>query len=156
MWVIGGSGVYYVNFPGIPSPNWVGTMEGIIADGVPGGNLNPFAAVEDNPADVEGKAQVKAGKGLYNKLGAVPYGTIVMVLPDDGTGYFAADPFFLTIGPGLYRLYPQFNGASVNTVGYPEDIGMPIPLMGELYADVPLKLLLSGNLIHILSFLLFL
>jgi len=141
MWVIGGSGVYYVNFPGIASPNWIGTMEGMMmTPPVMGGNLNPFKAVEENPADVEGKAQVKAGKGLYNKLDGVPDGTIVMVLPEDGTGYLF-DTFDLTVMPGLYKLYPQTNGPSeYSGPPYPMDMpGMPIPVMGELYANVPLK-----------------
>lgn len=41
IWVIGGTGAYYITFPGLSSPNW----------NMPD-NLNPFAAVEDNPADV--------------------------------------------------------------------------------------------------------
>lgn len=78
-WVIGGSGAYYVNFPGTASPNWPMF-------------LNPFKAVEENPADVEGQAQRKAGWGLYHRLQSYPYlytmevGKMAMVL-DDGFEY---------------------------------------------------------------------
>jgi hypothetical protein len=107
---------------------------------VMGGNLNPFKAVEKNPADVEGKAQVKAGKGLYNKLDGVPDGTVVMVLEDDGEDYLADDPFLLEVKWGLYILHPEETGPRV--LEYPEPMymdGMPMPIMGEIWADIPLK-----------------
>jgi len=127
MWVIGGSGAYYVNFPGIASPNWVGLMEG-------GNALNPFRAVEDNPADVEGQAQVPAGKGLYRGHPSYPYLMgMAMVLPDDGEE-FISDTFGLVV-PG---------GIMIKVM--PSDTPMwdptPIPgtmLMGTLYANVPLE-----------------
>jgi len=127
MWIIGGSGAYYVNFPGTASHNWPGLMEG-------GNGLNPFKAVEDNPADVEGQAQVRAGKGLYHRHPSYPYLTgMAMVLPDDGEE-FIFDTFGLVV-PGMIMIKVM-----------PSDTPMwdptPIPgtmLMGTLHANVPLE-----------------
>ena len=126
-WIIGGSGAYYVNFPGTSSPNWPGLMEG-------GNALNPFKSVEDNPADVEGQAQVRAGKGLYHRHPSYPYLTgPAMVLPDDGEK-FISDTFPGIVVPG---------GIMIMVV--PSETPMwdptPIPdtmLMGTLHANVPL------------------
>ena len=78
---------------------------------------------------------------LTDPLGARgPAGTIVMVVPEDGTGYLS-DTFDLIVLPGLHKLYPQTNGPSVyEGAPYPMTMpGMPMPVMGEIYADVPLK-----------------
>ena len=133
MWVIGGSGVYYVNFPGLSSPNW----------NMPD-NLNPFAAIEDKtgsvlpngkdfPADLEAQAQVKAGKGLYNKLDGVPAGTIVMVLPDDGTGHLVS----LGLPDGIMgpvTLYPESDPSNPDPDNPYWD-----SVTHELWANVELK-----------------
>ena len=119
MWVIGGSGAYYVNFPGTASPNWPGLMEG-------GNALNPFKSVEDNPADVEGQAQVPAGKGLYHRHPSYPYLTgMAMVLPEDGEE-FILDTFGLVVPGGM-----PINVVPSDTPSY--DAGTM-----TLYANVPL------------------
>lgn len=92
MWLIGGSGAYYVIFPGTKSDNW-------------DPSLNPFQAVEDNPADVEAQAQVKAGKGLYGKLGDY-FSGMAMVLPDDGQE-FIFDTYGLVVPPGPITVVPS-------------------------------------------------
>ena len=112
MWLIGGSGAYYVILPGTKSDNW--------------NPLNPFAAVENNPADVEGKAQVKAGKGLYGKLPTYPYFEgEAMVLDPDGVE-FILDTFGIEVDPGLINVVP-----SGEPYSYDE-------LTNTLYANVPL------------------
>lgn len=104
-----------------------------------GGNgLNPLKAVENNPADVEGQAQVKAGKGLYNKLDGLLHGTIAMVLPDDGTSFLAGDPYYLTVTPGLHMMFQSVR-PSVNYVGYPITMPNGMTIQGEIWADIPLK-----------------
>ena len=93
MWVIGGSGAYHIFLPASKSPNW-NTDD----------HLNPFKAVEDNPADVEGQAQVKAGKGLYGKLPTYPYFEgMAMVLDPDGVE-FIDDEFGIEVDPGLINV----------------------------------------------------
>ena len=115
MWVIGGSGAYHIILPASKSPNW-NTMD----------HLNPFKAIEDNPADVEGQAQVKAGKGLYGKLPTYPYFEgEAMVLPDDGED-FILNTFGLVVpeGPITVELsdVASYDGGTKT-----------------LYANVPLK-----------------
>ncbi|MDW7777098.1 MAG: hypothetical protein SCH39_12310 [Methanosarcinales archaeon] len=96
MWVIGGHGAYYIILPASNSPNW-NTME----------HLNPFAAVENNPADVEGKAQVNAGKGLYGKFPTYPYFQgMAMVLDPDGVD-FIKNTFNVDVSPGAIIINPS-------------------------------------------------
>lgn len=120
MWIIGGSGAYYVNFPGTASPNWPMV-------------LNPFKAVEDNPADVEGQAQVRAGKGLYHKHPTYPYLTgMAMVLPDDGEE-FILDTFGLVVPGGIMIKVMPSNTPIWDPTPIPDTM-----LMGTLYANVQL------------------
>ena len=116
MWVIGAHGAYNIILPASKSPNW-NTMD----------HLNPFKAVEDNPADVEGQAQVKAGKGLYGKLPTYPFFKgMAMVLPDDGED-FIWDTFTLVV-PAEQIMVEPYDGTPYYTLGTP----------GTLYANVPL------------------
>lgn len=120
MWVIGAHGAYNIILPASKSPNW-NTMD----------HLNPFKAVEDNPADVEGQAQVKAGKGLYGKLGDYFDSGVsgeIMVLPDDGTGFLEV---LLRMDPGDLD---DLGGMMISVV--PSD--NPSYVDGTLYANVPL------------------
>ncbi len=113
MWVIGAHGAYNIILPASKSHNW-NTMA----------HLNPFAAVENNPADVEGKAQVKAGKGLYGKFPSYPYFEgMAMVLDPDGVDYIKYE-FGLIVPPGpiMVELYG----------------GTPYYVGGTLHANVPL------------------
>ncbi|MCD4840980.1 MAG: hypothetical protein K8R08_03080 [Methanosarcinales archaeon] len=121
MWVIGAHGAYNIILPASKSPNW-NTDE----------HLNPFKAIENNPADVEGQAQVKAGKGLYRKLGDYFDSSVsgkIMVLPDDGTGFLED---LLGMNPGDLD---DLGGMMITVV--PSD-GTASYADGTLYANVPL------------------
>lgn len=124
MWVIGAHGAYNIILPASKSPNW-NTDD----------HLNPFKAVEDNPADVEGQAQVKAGRGLYGKLGDYFDSSVsgkIMVLPDDGTGFLEVllgleSGDLDDLGGMMITVVP-----SVEPYSYDEDTH-------TLYANVPFK-----------------
>jgi len=124
MWVIGAHGAYNIILPASKSHNW-NTMA----------HLNPFAAVENNPADVEAQAQVKAGKGLYGKLGDYFDSSVsgeIMVLPDDGTGFLED---LLGMDPGdLDDLGGEMIYVVLSDEPYSYD-----EVTHTLYANVPLK-----------------
>lgn len=116
MWVIGGSGAYYIIKPGTASPNWHDI-------------LNPTENLEKYAAHVEDKAQIPAGWGLYNDLPSYPY-------LDTGDGYA------MVLDDGAEFIWEQFGinipaGTLIHVVPW-ETASYDASTM-TLYANVPLK-----------------
>lgn len=114
MWVIGGSGAYYIIKPGTASPKWPMI-------------LNPTQNLEKHAAHVEDQAQIRAGWGLYHDLPSYPYldtGDGMAVVLDDGSE-FVNNEFGIWIDPmSMIHVVPS---------DVPSFDGM------TLYANVPLK-----------------
>ena len=88
MWVIGGSGAYYIIKPGTASHKWPMI-------------LNPTGNLEQHAAHVEEQAQIPAGWGLYKDLPSYPYldtGDGMAVVLDDGAELLF-DEFGIAIDP---------------------------------------------------------
>lgn len=117
MWVIGGSGAYYIIKPGTASHKWPDI-------------LNPTGNLEMHAAHVEDLAQVNAGWGLYHKHPSYPYltatGDVYAVVLDDGAE-FIYDEFGIEIAPmTMIHVVPS------DDAWYDEDAM-------TLYANIPLK-----------------
>lgn len=114
MWVIGGSGAYYIVKPGTASPNWPDI-------------LNSTGNLEQHAPRVENQAQIPAGWGLYSDLPSYPYldtGNGYAVVLDDGAD-FIYENFGITIEPmAMVHVMPAEAPAFDGTT---------------LYANVPLK-----------------
>jgi hypothetical protein len=116
MWVIGGSGAYYINKPGTASHKWPMI-------------LNPTENLEKHAAHVEDQAQIRAGWGLYKDLPSYPNlatGDGMAMVLDDGAE-FLFDEFGIDIDAGtMIHVVPS------------EDAWYDAGTM-TLYANVPLK-----------------
>lgn len=116
MWVIGGSGAYYIIKPGTASSKWPDI-------------LNPTGNLEKHAAHVEDLAQVPAGWGLYHELPSYPYldtGDGYVVVLEDGSEFIETE-FGISIDPmTMIHVVPW------DTPWYDEDTM-------TLHANVPLK-----------------
>jgi hypothetical protein len=122
MWVIGGSGAYYILKPGTASHVWQGDPENPMDD-----ILNPTHNLEEHASHVHDLAQVNAGQGLYHKLPSYPYldtGDDMAVVLMHGSMFIERE-FDIVISPMSMIYVVPSDVASFD--------GM------TLYANVPLK-----------------
>jgi len=120
MWVIGGSGAYYIIKPGTASHVWQGDPDNPMDD-----ILNPTQNLVEHAHHVHDLAQVNAWKGLYHKLGDyLDTGDDMAVVLMHGS-MFIKNEFGIDISPmSMIKVRPSDT---------PSFDGM------TLYANVPLK-----------------
>lgn len=127
MWILGGSGAYNVILPATNSPNWPMF-------------LNPFLAVEENPADVEGQAQVKAGWGLYHKLPTYPYYQGPVMVLEDAVDFIkeislaqGSEIDIIAYVMGMLIIMPSDGVPYIDTTTTPDTLYLNVPLASAVF-----------------------